>query len=254
MNNTKILSELSAKGWVCVDTPSCLGHSDDMFTNYIRDTIGMHTFGFRSEILGDVASILSPKEGIVQSRKKLRGHTDASFLPFDTEWKKVRGLSIIPNYVALLSICGSDVGTTVCHIEEILYHMNDDEICELSSPNYVFEWQKSFVMESNELDSSWKPILHFSDGFFQVRFSNSIKTYKTEKAKKCAIKLSSLYQRLCQKIALKTDQLLIVNNRRCIHGREFISEESFSRKLHRYYLYEKEDLVVKTDIKGIVLP
>lgn len=254
MNSTKVLTELSAKGWVCIDLPEDFCSAEKSYRRYMSDSLGLYAYGFKSEILGDVASDISPQEGVVQSRKRLRGHTDASFLPFDKEWSVADRVSAIPNYIALHSITGSDVGTTVCHIEDILYHMSEEEIAELSSPNFIFSLQKSFNLDSVDLPYAWKPILQFSEGAFQVRFSNSIKTYRTEKAKKCALKLSSLYQSLCQKVALKTNQLLIVNNRRCIHGREFISDENFDRKLHRYYLYEKEDLVIKTDKKGIMLP
>lgn len=252
MNREDIFTRLNETGWAHIILNQ---HTHpDRYLSHTFGALQLFTFGFKSEQLGDLVYVLSPCENQIQSRKKLRGHTDASFLPFEKEWVESDKLSVIPNYIALYSVTGASAGTTVCHIEDLIFHLTRDEIGELCAPNFIFNVQKSFCLNKATVPSRWRSILDFSEGACQVRFSHSIKTYRTEKAKKCALKLSSIYQNFCHKIVLKTRELLIIDNRKSIHGRDFISKDNADRTLHRYYLYKTNRGVIHTSRKGIILP
>ena len=60
MNSTKVLTELSAKGWVCIDLPEDFCSAEESYRRYMSDSLGLYAYGFKSEILGDIASEISP--------------------------------------------------------------------------------------------------------------------------------------------------------------------------------------------------
>lgn len=212
--------------------------------------LGLETVSYGSENSGELFVNLTaiPGEGKFarKSQGGLRGHTDAVSFPFngETDASNAR-IAPSPDVVTLVGLRNpKSVPTTVMVLQEVLVKLSSEDIHELKQAQFSIESQTTFLEGMRDIlgyvhTAIDEPLLKDAATGTIVRFSHShVSTTElggaAEKAKENFAKACS---EVAQAVAIQPGDVLLVSNRRCLHGRGEVGSEigGQSRWLLRTY-------------------
>lgn len=230
---SRALSRSNEEFSACVDEWSATFASEGL------DVVGLHSES------GSRAHFLIQQGSHIKTRKLLRGHTEAGFLSFPSE--AVDGCSRIPEFLLLYCIANPDrLSTSVLGLDEILQHLPSKTEASLRGENYTFKPQTSFDINPSNYGASWRPALLEAPGGPYVRFSNSNMLCRTESAASAKRMVEGIFQYAKHEVSLSPGEMLIINNRRCLHGRGTVMPGSLEpRVLVRLYGYTDGSDIVR---------
>ena len=186
-----------------------------------------------------------------KSRKSMRGHTDAMSFPFPGDVDPLfPAIAPSPDLVCLGALRNPEkVPTTVMPLAEILRELDEDVVAELMQPKFVLTCQDTFEVGTIEklktrhvlLDAA---ILRGTEGAERwVRFSHGKITAaeEDESGTKALHIFKEVVSRHVRSVPLSPGDVLLVSNRRALHGRSTVGADTggVSRWLVRSYGLER---------------
>ncbi|MEA9904870.1 hypothetical protein VDG44_09915 [Xanthomonas campestris pv. raphani] len=198
----------------------------------IHGLLGFETISYRSENKGNLFVNLVARSGAgalaKKSRGPMRGHTDAASFPFpkmlDSQFPKI---SPSPDIVTLIGLRNKDLKKThIIDVIEALKNLDPKEIAILRGPNFFIECQGTFkdgtkLILSQEHIALSAELVSGSENDISIRFSHS-KVAANPQIDGAVDALKKFTGALTAKhsIAIEPGSILIVNNRKCLHGRQ----------------------------------
>jgi L-asparagine oxygenase len=199
---------------------------------------GMEVVSYGCENDGQlfVNLVTLPGRGVLaeKSQNSMRGHTDAATFPFrgttDPDFPRI---APSPDIVFLIGLRNpDDVPTVVMPLPETLSRMDGKDAALLKKPNLVLGAQKTFVQgtkrilgEAHLLDGA--AVLFDGPEGTWVRYTHSqshVHDESAEDVKKAKENFESACAASAQGIALRAGDILLVNNRKALHGRGKVGE------------------------------
>lgn len=219
--------------------------------------LGMETVSYGSENSGELFVNLTaiPGEGKFarKSQGGLRGHTDGVSFPFngETDTSNAR-LAPSPDMVTLVGLRNPhSVPTTVMVLQDALGKLSPKDIHELKQAQFSIESQETFLEGMRDIlgyvhTAVDEPVLKDVADSTIVRFSHS-KVSPTEPGGAAEEAIENFMQACSdvgQAVAIQPGDLLLVNNRFCLHGRGEVGGEigGQSRWLLRTYGLDTSNL------------
>ncbi len=220
----------------------------------VMSIAGLQATSFAGENKGELFVHLVPENtsatgrNAEQSTAFMTGHTDALPFPFPAEFDPAN-VSLpppAPDFVVLAALRNpGDVPTTVSPLDVLRTHMADDPSFNTKVSDALF--QRHFGFKSQ---SSWDmeyylpsaPILMDDQRGTLIRFSiggTQVLPGAPEEAVTAYHLLSEALKQNRQQVVLKPGDIMLINNRTSLHGRERVSylPEGNSRWLLRTYGY-----------------
>lgn len=193
--------------------------------------------------------VVKPGEGYEseKSQKSMKGHTDGVWFPIRGEQHPYDPrIAPSPDFVCLCGLRNpKDVPTTVMPLREVLSKLTDTQISELTKSQYIVGPQFTFGKRLKQLygfdllveDSQ---VLFWVAGVPWIRYSHSSTQTDTEDsvaAKSAMDAFEAACKESTQAYPLAPGDIVLVNNRICLHGRSEVGEEygAKSRWLLRTY-------------------
>ncbi|WP_082888315.1 TauD/TfdA family dioxygenase [Pseudomonas sp. p21] len=192
-----------------------------------------------------------------KSKSDMRGHTDGVSFP-------VRGqphefderVAPSPDFVCLSGIRNPDgITTTVMPLSAILQRLTNEEIEELTKPQYVIRPQKTFKRGLRKLLGKESPLLEAMAGIqllfetgdgYWIRYSHSAADtdFDSELASQAITRFELACQECSTSVVISPGDILLVNNRVGLHGRGVVGGEAGgdSRWLLRTYGLDTREL------------
>ena len=201
---------------------------------------GMEAVSYGAENDGSlfVNLVALPGQGVLQERSRtpMRGHTDAASFPFrgtlDTDDERI---APSPDIVFLAAMRNPNaVATTVRAIDEVLDQLSSHQIDLLKGPHWVLNAQKSFQRGTlqalgYEHQADGVPILLETSEGLWVRYSHRESTV-ADQDDRPARDTKDAFEAACAntgvEIALAPGDVLLVNNRKALHGRSPVGAET----------------------------
>lgn len=212
--------------------------------------LGMETVSYGSENSGELFVSLTAIPGAGKFARKsqggLRGHTDGVSFPFngETDASNVR-IAPSPDLVTLVGLRNpKSVPTTVMVLQEALGKLPAKDIHELKQAQFSFESQATFLEGMRDIlrevhTAIDEPVLKDAAIGTIVRFSHSnvSPTEPGGAAEKAVENFVKACSEVAQAVFIQPGDLLLVNNRLCLHGRGEVGVEigGQSRWLLRTY-------------------
>lgn len=216
----------------------------------VHAVLYMETISYGSENNGELFVNLVALSGqgvlVEKSTKSMRGHTDGVSFPFNGEDNQDNPrIAPSPDFVTLIGLRNpNDVATTVMPLDAILSRLSQRNIAELMKPQFSISSQKTFVQGmkrilGRELVCVDQPILKQVGDEIHGRYSHS-KVVPSEvggSAETASQALELACMQAVQPVVVRPGDLLLINNRRALHGRGAVSNEigGQSRWLLRTY-------------------
>lgn len=193
---------------------------------------GMETVAYKSENGGALFVNLVTLDGqgamVEKSKGPMKGHTDAASFPFrGTNDPVDERIAPSPDVVFLAALRNLDaVPTTVMPLHGILGGLTEAQIDVLKGDRVTLLAQRSFqrgtreiLGEQHVLDGA--NVLHESDEGTWVRYSHSNSVIDEQDADLVSAK--ERFEQTClhcaQQVTLQPGDVLLVNNRKALHGR-----------------------------------
>lgn len=198
----------------------------------IHAFLGMETIAYGSENSGHlfVNLVTLRGEGVFadKSKDKMSGHTDAVSFPFageqDASYPRI---SPSPDFVTLAGLRNPDlVPTTVMPLKAILDQLEEAHIDELLLKQFLVRSQLTFRKGTKEIIGkehalTEASILHRVADETWVRFSH--RSIGADESQTAALEAIEAFKAACPGIAVPTivepGDILLLNNRRALHGR-----------------------------------
>ncbi|WBY00048.1 TauD/TfdA family dioxygenase [Ramlibacter tataouinensis] len=194
------------------------------------------SYGSENDGVPFVNLVTLPGAGAMAEKSKggMRGHTDAATFPFrgtfDPENKRI---APSPDIVFLAACRNPDrVPTVVMPLEDVLGKLSADQLAALKGPNIVLNAQRSFqrgtkqILGDEHLLDGAAILLDCNEGTW-VRYTHS-QSHLYDEADKAAGAAKEAFEHACassaQHLALEPGDLLLVNNRRALHGRAAVGD------------------------------
>lgn len=228
-------------------------HRVSTLVAFLIESLGLYNVSYVCENNGCLYVHLFPKSGndndAIKSRKKLRGHTDGSVLPFSGN----EGFDELPPGPDLVVLIGlknpTSVPTRVHPLSKIMRHLQPASIRALQDHEYIYEPQVTFLLPN--LTRINQPVIQESDDGFLIRYSHSKVTYKGNRQEysEALEDLQECIVRSGTDVIIESGDILFVNNRTAIHGRAIVTEqdESSERWLMRTYCHRDQNFSHKND-------
>lgn len=223
-------------------TPDCavsafITDSNGAVANMLGLTVAanLNPISYVAENSGAIATHLTPhkptaddKADFEKSTGALRGHTDGCYNPSPPEFKA--GDTIIspaPDYVLLGCIRNPNrVATRLARLDRILAHMPANLIAELQKAVFVLRPQRSWLLD--DLPERFGPMLWFHHGHLCCRFSHrhlSVEQLANPVAATALTEFKQALPKVYEDVCLEPGDVLILNNRTVIHGRNSVGQE-----------------------------
>ena len=142
------------------------------------------------------------------SKVALQLHTETAFHPYK------------PDFVLLMCLRGDKTAyTTYANISDIVECLSPGAIEELKKPQYITKVDDSFRMHGEPDVELTKSILSEDEEGFTICFDEFFMRGKTEPAKDALDELIIAIAKCTQKVALEAGDVMVIDNRRTVHGR-----------------------------------
>lgn len=198
----------------------------------IHGLLGYETISYRSENDGNLFVNLVARSGAgtlaKKSRGPMRGHTDAASFPFPKMLdSKFPNISSSPDIVTLIGLRNREQKKThIIDVIEDLKKLDPEVITILRGPNFFIECQGTFkegtksILAQEHIALSAE-LVSGSENDISVRFSHS-KVAADPSIDGADDALRKFTEALTTKhaIAIEPGSILVVNNRKCLHGRQ----------------------------------
>lgn len=237
----------------------------------VHALLGLETIAYGSENNGHlfVNLVTLRGEGLFadKSKDKMSGHTDAVSFPFageqDPNYPRV---SASPDFVTLAGLRNPDqVPTTVMPLAAILDQLEERHIDELLQKQFLVRSQLTFRKGTREIIGkehtlAEASILRRVSDETWVRFSH--KSVGADESQTAALEAIAAFKAACPDVAIPTviepGDILLLNNRRALHGRGAPSGEvgGESRWILRTYGLRASAIQAqnRTDRPGVLYP
>lgn len=217
----------------------------------LAGTCGMEVVSYGSENDGQLfvnLVTLAGKGAIAEKSKgSMRGHTDAATFPFrgttDPDFPRI---APSPDIVFLIGLRNQEsVPTVVMPLPAILEKLDSADIELLKKPSIVLSAQKTFVQGTQRILKTMHvldgaPVLFDGPEGTWVRYTHS-QSWLHDETDAAARKAKENFEAACtasaKEIVLNAGDILIVNNRKALHGRAKVGDSvgGDSRWLIRAY-------------------
>jgi len=137
----------------------------------------------------------------------LQMHTEAAFHPYKPDW------------ILLACVRGDKrAATTFATLDDILYELDESSMWELRKPDFMTTVDKSFRTKG-EPDREYivRPLV--GSGDWVLTYDADLMRPLTDHAAKAFGKLGSAIKKRTRKIVLDAGDILVINNRTTVHGR-----------------------------------
>ena len=142
------------------------------------------------------------------SKSELALHTETAFHPYK------------PDYVLLLCVRSDpSAETTYANLDDILSKLDKDTIRTLMNPWYLTGIDESFRTHGEPDMQVSLSVLGVSDSGWELTYDATVMTGINNAARNALVELSRAVDASVQAIALKTAQLLVMDNKTTVHGR-----------------------------------
>jgi hypothetical protein len=210
----------------------------------------LNALSFSDEMGGRLFHMVMPAQNDHKSRlrstKALNFHTEVVNGYFREEQPRL-GLPIAPEKFALGCLRNPNgVPTTLLPLSAVIENLSAESLGALQKSEYVATSQSSF--DKDFINDSVPVLVPLSSGHLGIRYSHSKLMAKTPTSAKALSELRAIIESFdsSSSITLEPGDVLILNNRCCLHGRgEVASSSQFlgaDRWLIRLYGYAPETL------------
>ena len=142
------------------------------------------------------------------SKSELALHTETAFHPYK------------PDYVLLLCVRSDpSAETTYANLDDILAKLDKDTIRTLMNPWYLTGIDESFRTHGEPDMQVSLTVLGVSDSRWELTYDATVMTGINNAARNALVELGKAVDASVQAIALKTAQLLVMDNKTTVHGR-----------------------------------
>lgn len=186
--------------------------ADDSLIEFAM-TLG-YPVGYAQEQEGRIVQNIVPvhKTEYVQistsSKSELALHTETAFHPYK------------PDYVLLLCVRSDpSAETTYANLDDILAKLDKDTIRTLMNPWYLTGIDESFRTHGEPDMQVSLSVLEVSDSGWELTYDATVMTGINNAARNALVELGKAVDASVQAIALKTAQLLVMDNKTTVHGR-----------------------------------
>lgn len=190
-------------------------------------------FSYSYEASGQLAAHISPhrpesldRKGYQKSIGGLRGHTDAAFNPSNVEYARGdKKFTQSPDFVTLLCQRNPNgIPTTIAVLDEVLDRLTPEDIAHLQREIFILTPQESFVLPSMSVRVG-SVLWQEPTGKYCCRFSHRNVSVDADLHADAAVALEKFSRAVhdnMQEHALAPGDILIINNRLALHGRDEI--------------------------------
>jgi len=218
---------------------------------------GCSARSFKDEMGGRLCHMVMPakndNKSYARSTKKLGFHTEVVNGYFIEE-DPCYGHPLSPEIFGLVGLRNpSHIPTTLLRLDNILHKLSSTTIHELMQPQFIAHSQSSF--DRNITIENIPVIEQMNNGLLGIRYSHSKLQASRQKAEKALSSLNDAVNNSdkIEYAALNPGDVIIINNRTCLHGRSSISETAkfngLDRWLIRIYGYKNDTLTkLKCDL------
>lgn len=234
----------------------------------VHGLLGMETISYGTENLGalfvNLVALPGDGEYAKKSKGSMRGHTDGVSFPLNHyDDNNDPRIAPSPDLVTLVGLRNpNNVATNVMPLAAALERLDSSQIAELMKPQYSFRSQQTFTREmqrvlGQELVALDQPVIKQVGDSAHVRYSHSSVVPPSDGG--AADSAASAFENACSSCAvpviIRPGDLLVINNRRALHGRGEVGTEigGKSRWLLRTYGLETSGLPDrKRHLKGAI--
>lgn len=211
---------------------------------------GCSARSFKDEMEGRLCHMVMPAKNsdksYSRSTKKLGFHTEVVNGHFTEEHPRY-GQPISPEVFGLVGLRNpSHVPTTLLQLNNILHNLSPATLNELMQPHFIAHSQSSF--DRNITIENISVIQKINNEILGIRYSHSKLQALGHDAEKALSTLGDVINNSdkIEYVALNPGDVMIINNRTCLHGRSSISDtakfDGLDRWLVRIYGYRNETL------------
>jgi L-asparagine oxygenase len=142
------------------------------------------------------------------SKAELALHTETAFHPYK------------PDYVLLLCVRSDpSAETTYANLDDILPKLDKDTIRTLMNPWFLTRIDESFRTKGEPDMDIPLSIIRESDNKWEMTYDATVMSGINHAARNALVDLEAAINSSVQAIALRTSQLLVIDNRTTVHGR-----------------------------------
>lgn len=185
-----------------------------IINEYIGEMVGYESEGY-GRLFQDMVpnKQLSVTQTSLGSKVELELHTEQAFS------------ELRPDFLSLACLKGDfSAKTYYFHIDQILKQMTNEEINYLKQNKWMIGIDESFVMNgcSSKLRGPLSIITEHNN-YYQLVFDQDLMIGITEEATQLLTKIIELYYLYRKEVILNAGEILILNNKKLVHGRSSFS-------------------------------
>jgi hypothetical protein len=185
-----------------------------IINEYIGEMVGYESEGY-GRLFQDMVpnKNLSVTQTSLGSKVELELHTEQAFS------------ELRPDFLSLACLKGDFFAKTYYfHINQIVKQMTNEEMNYLKQNKWMIGIDESFVMNgcSNELRGPLSIITEHNN-YYQLVFDQDLMIGITEEATQLLTKIIDLYYLYRKEVILNPGEILILNNKKLVHGRSSFS-------------------------------
>lgn len=220
----------------CSNIPIKQDYTTEAVLTLFADQIG-YVFGYEQERNGQIIQNVVPER-----KRQYINSSEGSAVPLELHIDNGY-LDCPPDFVCLLCVRNNSEKipeTRVIHALEIIDSLEKEDLRNLMSPEFSIRFSHSFVRTENDiLWSEKRPIIVGPLENPEIRLKLGMTRAMTSRATRSLEKLKVICENrdIGHSIALLPGDLLILPNRRLLHGRSKFSStfDGYDRWLHRAY-------------------
>jgi alpha-ketoglutarate-dependent taurine dioxygenase len=173
-----------------------------------------HPFGYVQEQGYEVFQQIVPIKRLASvqisssSTTELDLHTETAFHPYR------------PDFVLLLCLRGDAAAfTTYANLETIIRNLGETTQRVLRQPWYTTRIDESFLLNGQEDKTFTLPVLQGEGKDTSIVYDRSFMKGTTTASRNALIELEEAIKKSTRKVALKTGELMVIDNKTTVHGR-----------------------------------
>ena len=189
--------------------------------------LDLHPFGYIQEKNGQILHDMFPIPGAEKTfsnagRVPFELHTENPYLP-----RVAR-----PTTLILLALNNdSNTATQLVCAEDIVRNLPPEYEYALRQPIFSFRQSDSFELNGYSVYANKTPVLKEIDGWNELRWGITTST-ADDVGQRAILELRRVAQGEAMDVVLKPGQLLIFNNRRCLHGRGLVEGQRWIKRIY----------------------